>query len=308
MPKHKTKTLSYRRAVWLEGSDKTLETYLREAIKKKKTVSSRSFGKPGDQIVKGLVVRPLRAGGVILHITAETPGDPASVLSIAQDDNDNGTVSTAPAPVGTEFMDGDAFAYCRDDDVCICSSILRDASITWFCFEFFRSANLGENSIKFDLQKVADASKLAIIQNDGVKEIELGAGLYEATTTYQARKDKLSGALGTVGRHISALFGSDKHPRPDNLQVAVVLKADGRIKDGRVLGYRRINQLARSLIDGKEDYVIVTRKNQRITNDSISIKRVVEIEAHGKSVNSNAAWKALAEFYAELIESGIKAS
>ena len=81
MVDYKEKTISYRRARWLdEASGLDLEWCIREAHKNLKTLDERTIGY-GGQLTKS--VKPKsgpHSKGVFLHITTETPGESASVV------------------------------------------------------------------------------------------------------------------------------------------------------------------------------------------------------------------------------------
>jgi hypothetical protein len=305
MPDRKQKTLSYRRTIWLTPSSETLESRLIAARRQRGTVARRTFNKDNGQVIKGVVCQLPQYGGVILHVTAETPGDNASILESPAENAESIAVGTAPPPSNAEFMDGDIFAYVRHDHVFVCSSSLRDTTLSWFLRKMFEAARLSAETTQFDLKKVADLDRLRVLNEEGVKEISLGTTLYEATIGYERRQHQLTGVLSAAGRHISALFGSDRRPTPDNLKISIVLKADGRMREGEVLGYRRIGRLAAELVDSDDDYTITTRSGRKITPESIVVKKIVELPVHGKSVTRSSAVQALAAFYNELSTSGI---
>ncbi len=91
----------------------------------------------------------------------------------------------------------------------------------------------------------------------------------------------------------------------------MVFKTDNRFGSKAVaLGEKELEALASDVIKHVEkdhehyDYVIKTTNGQRITLDEIFMKSTVEIEAHGKTVQCNKAWKELIKFFEGLEESG----
>lgn len=301
------KTLSYRRAVWLEADPKhrKLEDFIREAHGILKTVKTRKFQRLDGQYVKCLRYEPIRGGGCFLHLVAETPGDHASTLAMADEDKEGSDVATAPPPQGSEFMDGDLFALVKGNDVCLCASALRDAAIALYCQELFRKSRRDAVATQFDLQKIADVDKMKIIQAEGVKEIEIRATLYAATTDYLKRKTEAAGAIGAVGKHLKAVFWPEGQVQKDNLQVGITLRADGRMKAGKALGAKRLKTIAEDVVGDDDDYVIHTKKGQRISRSEVYVRQRVDIERHGKSVKRDAAWDALTAFHAQLASSGV---
>ncbi len=215
-------------------------------------------------------------------------------------------VSTAAPPSGAEFMDGDAFLYVNGNDVCLCSTGMRDASIQYFLQDFFKQAKIRSDAVQFMLAKVSDISKIKLIQNQGIKEIEIRAILYQATLTYNRRKAQAQSIVGAAAKHIRHVLGKEHDVNSDALQVALAVKTDRRRK-GLKLGEKRIQTLATDLIKHQEaddEFVIITKKNQRIGPNEIFMKTTVEIDSKGKSVERDKAWKQLYEFYQSLEDAG----
>ena len=308
MAKSRKKTISYRRAEWLkvDSQKRTLEDFIAAAHAIYKTVKCRKFQRPDGQIVKCASYNPLDAGGAFLHLVAETPGDEASTLSAEDEEKEASEVGVAPPPTGKEFMDGDIFVYVVGNNVCLCSTVLRDAVLTLYLQSVFQKAKLGEVATMFELQKVANIDKLKVIQAEGVKEIDIKASLYDASLHCETRNATTMRALGVAAKHIKAVFGSNPKASPDNLQVGITIVADGRMK-GRILGDDHIKKLAKEVVEGDDDYVIVTKKNQRISKDEIYVRDKVDIAKHGKSIKRDAAWEALSNFYTGLLTSGVVA-
>ena len=301
------KTLHYCRAVWFVDTNlKTLESYIREAHQKLKTVGARKFQRDDGQYLKGLRFQEKKdGGGYFLHVIAETPGDHASTVTTADDTKDASDVDTVPPPNGKEFMDGDVFAFIKGDDTCICSTALRDSSFYVFLLELFKKAKLEDKSDKFELQKVANVDKLKMIKKEGVKEIDIGATLFDASVKYINRKDGM-GVFGTVAEHLRAIFKDDGQPKEDSLKVQISIVTDGRMK-GQPVGEKRMTTLAEELINGDEPYSILTKADQRITPSEVYVRTRVPIERFGKSVKRAKAWNELDSFYRRLHANGVTA-
>ena len=310
MAKLRDKTISYRRAVWftIDEKDRNLEKLIQSAHNKLRTISDRKFKRSDGQYVKGIWQKSEKRGGLYIHVAAETPGDLASTLLRAAEKSSSDEVGTASPPRGTEYMDGDIIFYVKNNDLCLCATGLHEAAIMAYCDELFRKAELGEEAIKYELRKVANIDKMKLIESQGVKEIELGTTLNEASIKYMKRTTVAEGALKVLGKHLRAVFRGDKPDSSDNIRFGIVLKTDGRM-EGEVLGEKRLRAAAKELIGskGKEAYTIVTKSNQRIGPDEIFIRKQVGIDRHGKSVNRDKACKALREFYVELVKTGITA-
>lgn len=301
MPARRDKTLHYRRAEWLHVGQ-TLESYIRQAIQALPTADDRTVEHGEDHFVRCLSARRRQTGGVFLHLTADTPGEAASTVPKALNTPDANIGEVAP-PDDAEFMDGDAFLFVRDDHVCFCSTGLRDGGIYAFLVQLFEKADLGENSGLFQLGKVADADKLALIEANGVKEILLSASVSEAVSHYAGRQAQPVGILRAVGRKFHSLI-ADEEDHQDNLMVQVSIAADGRIKHNKEQGYERLQVLATQLVNDAEDgdmFTIVTQDDQKITAGKIILQKQVSIASTGKTVSRDPAWNELAVYYHELV-------
>ncbi|RAZ88523.1 hypothetical protein DPM33_23650 [Mesorhizobium hawassense] len=308
--KTRVKTVVYRRAMWLDGHDpsKTLEYYLREAHKKLAKIGQRKFARADGQVIKGNKAHNNPGGGLLLHLVAGTPGDRASIVPAADDDLEEFEVGTAPAPARRDFMDGDVFALVRGNDVFLCSTVLKDGSFSTYCRQLLKKADVGDDADEFELQNVGNVDKMKLIKAQGVKAVEVRATLYEASINYVKRKTDTAGAVGAAFKHLKALFGDDVPVDLENVNVSLSLSFDTRRKEGRVVGRKLMDSVARDVIeDEDDDYVIVTGNNQRISQKEVFIRQKVSIDRHGKSVLRDSAWKALRKFESDLKESGIVA-
>jgi hypothetical protein len=182
MADKREKTLSYRRAEWLEEppGSLTLEQLLKSAHRKLKSVAERTILRDTGQCIRSVKKKEPQTGGIFVHLTVDTPGEAASVIPKIKVGQEEIDVGTAAPPPDSEFMDGDAFLFVVDNHVCLCSSGVRDGAIRLFLYEFFKKADLGDAATMFDLMKVANVSKLKMLHAQGVKEIELKATLYQA--------------------------------------------------------------------------------------------------------------------------------
>lgn len=307
MPNKREKTVSYRRAEWLNDDPTSLNLgmCLKQATDKLKTVDERVIVRPNGQYVRLASLKPSR-GGFFLHFTADTPGEAASIVpkkSIAMDEIQ---VSTAAPPVDAEFMDGDAFLYVNGNDVCFCATVLRDSTIRQVLQDFFTLAAIRKDATQFDLIKIADINKVKLLQSQGVAEIELRSTLSLATVSFNRRKHQPQGVIGAAAKQLKAIFGSEHDVNSDALRVMLVIRSDKRRK-GIALGEKRLKMLATNVINHQEDddeYIIVTKGGQRIGPKEILMRSTVMIDSIGKSVQRDKAWKELYAFYEVLDSSG----
>jgi hypothetical protein len=303
------KSLSYRRAEWLTDIPKgtTLESCLRAAHNVLKTVPERTIIRDSGQHVRAIKKLAPRQGGFFLQISADTPGERASVVPKSKKDTEELEIGTAAAPAGVEFMDGDAFLYVQDNHVCLCTTGIRDGAVRQFLYEFFDKAGLGAHATKFDLLKAPNIDKLKMLRTQGVKEIALKASLFKAEGQYQERKSTTAGVLRTIAKHLQSIVQSELEDIDDSLRVQITIKTDGRFRKHLSIGERRIEAFATDVVENAEsndDFEIVTNYDQRIGSNEIFLNEVMLIESYGKSVKRTDAWEHLEKFFGRLKKSG----
>lgn len=303
------KTVSYRRAAWVDGvSGIDLEWCIREAHAKLKTVDDRTIGYGGTltRSAKQKNVRADGKGGLFLHLVTDTPGESASVVPKVSERSTDLDLKTEAPPLDGEWLDGDAFVFVKGDHLCFCATGIRDGSINWFLHEIFKKAKIRKDSVRFDLAKAADITKLRLLHSQGVKEIEIRALVSRATSHYEQRKGTTYGALGTAGKFLKTIWQAPNDYTDDSLKLVLCLKVDKRFA-GVKLGEKRIEQIAADVVKSAEkgdDFSILTKTGQRITQSEIFIRSKVLIDSEGKTVQRDKAWDELATFFRVLTTSG----
>lgn len=307
MSSMREKTLSYRRAEWFEGAGINLERAIRDAHKKLVSIGDRTIIY-GAHHVRSAKMKAITGGGVLLHFTAEIPGDPTSVVPRVSKRAAELDLRTANPPADGEWLSGDAFLFVKDDHVCMCMTDIHDAAIRRFLQALFEKANIRRDSTRFSLSKVADIGTLNLIHKEGVKELIIKATLYKATANYVRRKNRTAGVMGAVGKHLKAVLGKPNDVSKDNLRVELSIKTDKRLGRKHLdVGEREIEALATDVVKNMEDdddFVILTLRNQKITPNEIFIRSKVWIESDGKTVNCEKAWEELLAFFIQLQDSG----
>jgi hypothetical protein len=177
MADKKEKTVSYRRAEWTDDvTGLTLERCIRDALAKLKTVSDRTIRLSGQDVILANH-KNHSGGGLYLHIVTETPGEHASVVPKTTSTATIVGLKTLPPPSDGEWLDGDAFLYVNGDHVCLCATQIYDRAIMYYLYSFFEKAKLRRDATRFFLMKAADITKVALIKEQGVKEIDLNTTL-----------------------------------------------------------------------------------------------------------------------------------
>ena len=307
MADKRVKIVSYRRALWLNPDPNiTLEKYLRNASVKLATYKDRWVGLD-EQIVRVAQQKNGIAGGLLLHLTAETEGESTSLVPKVAPNSIGFDLKTQPAPANAEWLDGDAFLLVVDDHFCICTTAVSDAAVKAFIWEYFKKAKLPVGADKFDLWKVADISKIKMLRSQGVKEVEVRASMFKASATFQKRKTHAISALGIATKHIKAILGKAADVNPDALRICLTLKTDERER-GLVIGEKEIENIAADVVKNAEpddEYVIITKTGQRITPKEMFVKTTAHIERDGKTVKRDDAWAELEKFFDDLKNVGV---
>jgi hypothetical protein len=149
------KTVTYRRAEWFDGpKGRSLENCLKQAIGNLKTIDQRTVSR-GGQNVRVARADQASPNGLYLHLTIETPGESASVVPKAAPGADAIDLAAEHPPEDGEWLDGDAYLYVQGDHACLCTTLIRDSTISNFFREIFKKAKLPDAFTNFDLMKVA---------------------------------------------------------------------------------------------------------------------------------------------------------
>jgi hypothetical protein len=307
MAEKREKTVSYRRALWnddVSGID--LEWCIRESHLNLTTIEERTIGYGGTLTISAKQ-KSVSSGGLLLHLVVETPGGAASVVPKVPAKSIELDLKTENPPPYGEWLDGDAFLFVRGNHVCLCATGFRDGAISWFLHEFFAKAQIRKDATRFELIKAADISKVKLLHSQGVKELEIKALMFNATAHYERRKATTYGALGATGKFLKSILQKPNDYTADSLKVILSLKVDRRFSKSIKLGERRIEQLSADVVKNAEkgdDFAIITKTGQRISQNEIFMRSKVQIDSEGKTVQRDKAWNELVAFFNVLTSSG----
>jgi hypothetical protein len=88
----------------------------------------------------------------------------------------------------------------------------------------------------------------------------------------------------------------------------ITLKVDRRFGKEISIGEKRIEAMAADVVknsDEVDDFVIVTKTGQKISPREIFMRSKVSIDADGKTVNRDKAWRELLVFFNQLTNGGV---
>lgn len=303
------RTLTYRRATWANVTSKQrLEDYIRLIHQRLTTTKARTFAYTEGEIV-GLAWEP-HEDVVLVHVAQYVPRESTSLVPLPSTDPSSNTRELNP-PGDANFLRGDIMFLVAGDHLLLCPSGSREAVVGAYLESASDKLKLGSWAAQCSLDPVADISKIRLIKTEGVKRIRLDASLYEASLEYVGDVERTTvrqSVMGRLGQAIREYFSAD--PRlaevgdKENISVHVEISYDRRRKGGAV-GQRRMESIARHLIDENEGgFRILTNEDKVIQPDELKIRQILPLESSGNTINREAAWSALVDFYNELKSSG----
>jgi hypothetical protein len=320
--KKKPKTFYYRRAVWDNQGRDTLEVILKKAHDKMPTTADRSFDNGSEGKIEGAHYHA-DSQGIFLQIAAYVPGEPTSTIG-KNKRGKSAVIGAEGTPEGKDYLSGEVFVLVKDNHVILCTSGAREPTATAYFYNVLvRAKEKAAGSLA--LEKIAQLSKLAMIRKEGVKEIQLGASLYEASRI-EINKDtsKIDNLRAKIANQIMQIFAEDatlqEIKESENLNINLSIKFDGA--EGRKVhkdpkfgdaGLRRLLKTSEEFVkdlgrNGRDEgFAIITRNNNRITDDEIRVSSVYNIEVLGKSISHSDAWEKLAVYYNDLKQNGVLA-
>lgn len=318
-PEFKNKKFYYRRAKWDNQNKGNLQRILEDAHKELDTVGKRTFEVGSGAEIRGANFK--NDNGLYLQIASYVPGEATSTI-----DKDKtarvSNVEAQNAPTGKDFLDGDVFVYINGNHVILCPSGAREKAVETYIWHVLRACGNKDIAKTFELDKVAKASKLKMIRDEGVKEVDLDTSLYEASLLHLDKTTpKVSGIKKVVADQLIAIFGKDKDlndiKEKENLNLKISLRFDGmearrHSKEPHFgeTGRKRLEKTAEQVIsefekDDENGFVIITGANNRITSEEIRVSDSFRVKTLGKSLSRESAWTRLKEYYDRLNADGV---
>lgn len=327
--KTKKRPFYYRRAKWDEQrKDKSLEELLITSHVTLKTVGARTFI-AGEGEIRGADFEARPGQGVFLHVASYVPDEQTTTI-----EKDTAATRTKlyaeTASAGRNFLGGDIFVYVKDNHLILCPSGVRETVAFSYIYQVLQKCKHHRMLASFQLEKVAKASKLAMIASEGVKAIELNSSLYEAsldhvTAVAKKKKDskfKVEELLKKTAEFIEEMFAEDADLKEikekENLDIKLSLRFDGRearkkgkAADFGVLGKSRLKKTSEAIVAEfekgalEDGFIIVTGEGNTITPDEIRVSESFRVEVFGKSLNRDDAYLKLKGYYDKLKGSGV---
>ena len=258
-----------------------------------------------------IISAPLMKGNVnctLLSIGLYEEGAAANTIPQPSDYDAEMNVDIHDAPLHREYLDGEGFICLYGDHVILSpTDSFRHSKITDFIKNLISKAGFKDESLRLDIQQIADINTINTIKCDGVKSILINASAYLASFDYikRMRPDyKVDGVASRFKKMAESMLDSlkdDDDPRAildsENLNTRITITHNGKIKsENSILGADRLKDAAVSLVDTElSGYTIITKSDKKITHDEIVLRNKVLVRAHGKSVDRDEMWNKLVE-------------
>ena len=319
--KTRMKKLYYRRAVWAAAATDTkiltLQDMLVSAHEQLATVGDRTFAISNGVYLRGADFK--EDDGIYFQISSYVPDEEATVID-KNPKAKQSNVTPYAAPLDNDYVNGEIFVYVKGNDIILCAATTRETSALMYFKSVLYKTNYSHASTTLSFNRVAQFSQLKLIRDEGVKEIELNASLYEAS---RMELDSTSGFKRVIAEHFMAIFGKDKDlseiKEQENLNVKLSISFDGaeaRLKEHKKepnfgeAGLQRLEKTAEKILEdvehGYDDdgFVIITGRGTKITAEQIQISEMQRIKTLGQSLSKIDAWDKLRSYYVSLNANG----
>lgn len=320
-PKLRQRKLYYRRAEWseMDHSQHTLEDILKDAHEQNENVSSRIFpGLSGSEVKGASYIYDEK--GIFIQIASYTPGQETSTIENSREAPES-NVTPQEAPDGKDFLDGEVFALVKDNHVIFCPSGARESTADYYFKEMINKSDHVDITHTLELDKIAKASKVSMLEKEGVKGIELDCSLYEASLMHIKEKEKdVSGIMSKIAGELKSIFDNDptlkEIEEKENLNIKLSVTYDGREAlrnykdtDFGVRGKERLkktsSKLLRDIDEDNDGFTIITGRGNKITASEIRIAETKKIKTLGKSICKVDARVQMHAYYEELKNTGV---
>ena len=302
-----SKTLYYLRAR-RDGELFDLQSITKTARRKKSNCADSEITLGGGDVVRIQHYSTL-GGRTRLHLSRYIPGVQASTLqpktTSAEDDE-----GTQPPPNGKEFKDGDCFLLINNHDVLYCGHGISKSKATLYLTQLFRAADLHDESSGFELVPASNIDKLQLIQDHGVRSIQLAVGAFDLSLPKARRTNWIAKTFGSLGDELSALMSKEQSATQQKALEDLIVNVEVRL-DGNTRAIQSsqdfIGDLAETVLDDSDspvsEFTIITQQNERITSGEIRLQTSVKVEAKDNSVSHISVWDEMG-IYFDQIEQG----
>lgn len=291
-----------------EGQD--LEQLVRQAWQQFATQAERTITFSDDRSTCGLSSRDYLGNGFAVHCGRFTDGQGV------------GTIPTVPAPAvevaerqpepGENFLNSDLMAIVRGNHVISINAGRNGGSLRIYFQQLFRKANFPDPTRQFELARVGSPDKLAIIEEFGVKSVDLEVDISEAAAVElvdgEAAGSYWSSIKCSIGGAFNALTAKDEAVEQLRLAEKGSVKMTINVPKGDLESARHgLDEFAEEVLEDEEaDGFVIHLRNGggAIRPNEVAVRKQVRLETAANTVSVHQAWDAMNTYMGELEESG----
>ncbi len=229
-------------------------------------------------------------------------GAEANILKVVDAKKSSLTSSTYKAPVGSEYLDGEAFICVYGNNILVspCDALRGNIPNRFLTKLLALAKNQDKDS--FNIIQVANVQTLQTIMTEGVKKIDLNASVFMATYEYSKANVKKNTFVTRLASRLDGLVDmitpNSTHSGLtdyDSLHAKLTLSQDLRINTSNTVkeGSALTNDAKDLIESGLKGFTLVTRDGTTITPDKVVMNEPVTVKRHGKSVEQDSMWDAL---------------
>lgn len=290
-----------------------LQKTITSAREKKSTVAESEISLPGKEVLRIQHYRPSGTNTpyVLLHIVRYFPGDEASILKpkvhVAEDNE-----GAVPAPEGSEFKDGDSFVLVSNHHVLFTSHGISLNKSVVYLKKYLELANEPLNSRHFELSPAGNLDKLKMIQDHGVRSIQLSCNAFEIGLPSPSQPGVISKAFKSISDEISAMVTKDdsvaEQRAKEDILVNVELRLDGNTR-ASLAAQSLIKKMGESVLDDEDspagEFAIITTSDERISPSEIRLQTSIKAIKEGGSVNHESVWAEFKRYFNDLANTNL---
>ena len=213
---------------------------------------------------------------------------------------------------GENFLNSDFMALIKDNHVVGLGCGRNAGSLRVYLENLFRKAEFDDATRQFELVRIGSPDKLAMIQNVGVKRIDMNVDISDASASDLIDRRDGRGIWDRVQRNVGAALNALTAPDDELRQIRAMEKGTVtlsiNVQKGDLLTVRRgLDHLAEEITEDDEadDFVIHLRDGKTTIKPSeVAIRKQVRLETAANSVSVREAWDSMENYFSELSDTG----
>lgn len=282
----------YRRAQFT-ADGQTLETLIRQALVRCPEVADTKFSYKSN-IAAQVAQRLVSSEHVGIFFTLFDEGSPAGTVQ-----NGGSRLGKVKAPFGEEFIKTSIHLIVDENHVAyVATGRTNEGQITSLLRKWFDKCKFTGRDLDFEVMRWADRSKIDNFLKDGVQSIDLGVYAFEQDIA-EINGDLKRGGIKDVERllafSLNSIFGKDLNA------TQIIAARDIKTKihlgfDKRTSGHLTpsvMGKMAAEVVESADEFLIETVSGQKITAESIALKKTIIVAGDEDALDSESAFSEL---------------